>query len=69
MFITLTIDTHRKKASAVMMKRRKINPSNGWRTTINRKRRNMWLRVRDWKKSLKRGQYRLAKIGSQVTMF
>jgi hypothetical protein len=69
MFITLTIDVNRNKNFKPQMKQVGISSKNVWRKAINKKKRNMWLRTRDFLKSLKRGQYRLTKIGSQVGMF
>jgi len=59
MFLTITIDTSQKKKSSVMMKKRKIAPCDGWRKALNKKRRNLWLRVVRARKTFKNGNYRL----------
>lgn len=66
MFITLTIDTHKKKKSIVKMHTSNINPASGWRQKIYMQKRSMWQRLKTYKRSLKPHQYSL---DGQVAMF
>ena len=67
MFITLTIDTNqKKKAKKVRMQTRKFNPAQGWRKHIHIKKRNIWQRIKAFRKSLKDSAYRL---DGQIAMF
>ncbi len=66
MFITLTIDTNKKKKSPVRVHKRNFNPAKGWRKAVHFKKRSVFQRIKDWRKSLKHGQYSL---DGQVAMF
>ncbi len=60
MFITLTIDTHQKSKSKLFrFSSKKMNPIKGWRKAINMKKRTMWQKVKDWRKSMTKPKYRL----------
>ncbi|MEK7672763.1 MAG: hypothetical protein AAB373_02675 [Patescibacteria group bacterium] len=67
MFITLTIDTHQKKKSLLGFRTKKLNPADGWKKTLNIKRRSLWQRIKSWRRSINKGGY--YKLGGQVAMF
>jgi len=66
MFITLTIDTHQKKKSALRLHKSNINPASGWRQKIYMQKRSIWQKIKDYKKSFKQTQYSL---DGQACMF
>lgn len=66
MFITLTIDTHQKKRAAVRLHQSKVNPASGWRKKFHMKKRSVWQKLKDYKRSLKQSQYSL---DGQAAMF
>lgn len=68
MFITLTIDTNKKKkAKTVRFSKKKFDPARGWKKRINVfKRRTALQKVKAWYRSIKNGTYRL---DGQVAMF
>lgn len=59
MFITLTVDTSIKKKSGIKVRRRKMDPSKGWRKAIHVKKRGLWQRIKSWRRSLRGGKYKL----------
>ncbi len=66
MFITFTIDTHKKKNKMIRFNTKRFNPANGWQKAINAKKRGLWQRAVAWNRSIKQGVYRL---GGQIAMF
>ncbi|MBL4695041.1 hypothetical protein JKY72_06775 [Candidatus Gracilibacteria bacterium] len=67
MFLTLTIDTSQAKShKSVRLHTRKFDATNGWRRKLQIKKRSLWQKAKDWKKSLKKLTY---KIDGQVAMF
>ena len=65
MFITFTIDTHKKKNKMIRFNTKRFNPSNGWQKAINAKKRSLWQRTLAWRRSLREGAY---KLGGQTAM-
>lgn len=66
MFITFTIDTHKKKNKMVRFNTKRFNPANGWQKAINAKKRSFWQKAVAWRRSLREGAY---KLGGQPAMF
>jgi hypothetical protein len=66
MFITLTIDTQKVKKSKLKFKKRKFNPTNGWKRPIRKKYKSLWQHVKMWiRKPIKNGHYMM---NGQVAM-
>ena len=59
MFITLTIDTNIKNKKTVRLNKSKISPASGWRKGVNMKKRTVWQKTKDWRKSLQTKNYNL----------
>lgn len=66
MFITFTIDTHKKKNKMIRFNTKRFNPAGGWQKAINAKKRSLWQRIVSWKRSVSDGVY---KLGGQIAMF
>lgn len=66
MFITFTIDTHKKKNKMIRFNTKRFNPANGWQKAINVRKRSLLQRIVSWKRSVSDGVY---KLGGQIAMF
>jgi|GEM_PF-1422988 len=66
MFITFTIDTHKKKNKMIRFNTKRFNPANGWQRAINIKKRGLWQKISSWKRAVGNGVY---KLGGQTAMF
>ncbi|MDA1060774.1 MAG: hypothetical protein O3B47_03200 [bacterium] len=66
MFITLTLDTTRQNKSKIRLHKKKFNAASGWRKNIHSKKRNLFQRIKAWRRSLKARHY---KLDGQVAMF
>ena len=66
MFITFTIDTHKKKNKMIRFNTKRFNPANGWQKALHAKQRSLWQKAIAWKRSLRQGVY---KLGGQIAMF
>lgn len=66
MFITLTIDTHQKQKGKIKMNKSNINAAASWRKSINVSKRNLFQKMKAWKRHSKIAAYRL---DGQAVMF
>ena len=58
MFLTITINTTRKKKPLVKMHQRKLDPKRGWHKLPRIKKRGIIQRLKAWKRSLGSHSYR-----------
>ena len=64
MFITLTIDTSKKRK--LRLHKKKFTAKSGWRRSLNTKKRSFHHKIAAWKRSFRTKNY---KLGGQVAMF
>ena len=64
MFITLTVSTVKKSNISSQGHTPTIKPTIRWRKALNMKKRNLWLKIRDWRKSFKKKPCSLKEQGA-----
>lgn len=53
MFLTITIDISKNAKKNLRMNQSRINPKASFKRALNAKKRNLWQKIKDWRKSLK----------------
>lgn len=61
MFLTITIDTNKKKNKPNMkINKSRINAAAGWRKVVHAQKRGIVLKVKQWRKKMLKPEYKLA---------
>jgi len=66
MFLTITIDTNKKKNKPIRFHTKQFNAASGWRRSLHMKKRTLVQKFKQWRKNMKTSQY---KLGDQRVMF